>query len=131
MASMSKWSIIYYETDDGKCPVENFISSRKASNKAKILSLLSFLEEKGPNLPRPYADLLEDGIHELRIKLSGDQVRILYFFCYKDFIILTHSFYKRTNQVPKSEIRKAKKYRNDFLSRFNEKQLREEIDENI
>jgi hypothetical protein len=42
-------------------------------NKAKILSWLSMLEEKGPILPRPYADLLRDGIHEIRIKLSGNQ----------------------------------------------------------
>ncbi len=33
--------------------------------------LSQLLEEKGPPLPRPYADLLTDGIHELRVKLSG------------------------------------------------------------
>ena len=50
-------------------------------------------------------DLLQDGIHELRIKLSGVQVRILYFFCYKDIIILTNIFDKHTDRVPKSEIK--------------------------
>jgi len=46
----------------------------------KIFSVFYYLEKQGPNLPRPYTDLLEDGIHELRIKLSGEQIRILYFF---------------------------------------------------
>lgn len=128
---MKNWIVIYYETIDGKSPVEDYISSKNENNRAKILSLISFLEEKGPILPRPYADLLEDGIHELRIKLSGDQVRILYFFCFKDFIVLTHGFVKTTKLVPISEIKRAKKYRDDFLSRYNEKMLREELNENI
>ncbi len=128
---MKKWHVIYYESEQGNCPIEKFIISRKQSNKAKTLSLISFLEEKGPNLPRPYADLLEDGIHELRIKLSGDQIRILYFFCYKEFIILTHAFTKNTNKVPASEIKKAKKYRDDFLIRYTAKKLKEEFNENI
>jgi phage-related protein len=89
------------------------------------------LEIHGPNLPRPYADLLEDGIHELRIKLSGEQIRIIYFFCYKEFIILTHAFRKHTDKVPKNEIAKAKNCRNDFLSRFSESTIRRKQSENI
>ena len=128
---MKNWKIIYYETTEGECPVEDFISSKSINNRAKILGLFSFLEEKGPNLPRPYADLLVDGIHELRIKLSGDQLRILYFFCYKDYIILTHPFIKRTDKVPIQQIEKAKKCREDFLQRFDEKTLLEVYNENI
>jgi len=128
---MKNWKIIYYETIEGECPVEDFISSKSINNRAKILGLISFLEEKGPNLPRPYADLLADGIHELRIKLSGDQLRILYFFCYKDYIILTHPFIKRTDKVPIPQIDKAKKCREDFLKRFDEKTLLEVYNENI
>jgi len=125
------WNIIYYETELGECPVKKFIDSRKEHNQAKIFSMLSLLEEKGPTLPRPYADLLTDGIHELRIKLSGDQIRILYFFCYKDYIILTHSFTKATEKVPKSEIKKALKYQDDFLKRYSEKKIKELIDEDL
>jgi phage-related protein len=126
---MSNWTVIYFETEDGECPIEKFISSRSKNNKAKILSLLSILEEKEPTLPRPYADLLRDGIHELRIKLSGDQIRVLYFFCYQEFIILTHAFHKKSNKVPKSEIEKAIKLKDDFLSRITRSQLKEAKDE--
>ena len=72
-----------------------------------------------------------DGIHELRLKLTGDQIRILYFFCYKDFIVLTHVFKKRTDEVPAAEIKKAQKCRDDFLSRFNEKKMREVFHEKL
>jgi len=85
-----KWRVLYYESADGDCPVQEFIDTRKDRDQAKIFSWVSLLEERGPDLPRPYADILTEGIHELRIKLSGDQVRILYFFCYREFIVLSH-----------------------------------------
>lgn len=97
-----KRHILYYETEDGQCPIRKFIDSRKERDQAKILSWLSLLEDQGPNLPRPYADLLIEGIHELRVKLSGDQVRIFYFFCFKDFVFLTHASTKHMRRVPKS-----------------------------
>ncbi len=90
-----------------------------------MLALLSILEEKGPNLPRPYADLLQEGIHELRVKLSGQQVRMLYFFCYRNYIVLTHALIKHTARVPTQDIAKAKQYREDFLSRYPEEKLKE------
>ena len=127
----NKWTVIYYETAEGKCPVMEFVDSSSLRNQAKILSLISFLEEKGPNLPRPYADLLEDGIHELRVKLSGDQIRVLYFFCYKNFIVLTHAFTKNTDKIPKSEIKKAQKVREDFLQLFSKNQLMEAQNEDL
>lgn len=128
---MSKrWTVIYYEDKNKNCPVQEFIDSRSERNQAKVFALLDVLEEKGPNLPRPYADLLRDEIHELRIKLSGEQSRILYFFCYKDYIVLTHSFIKNTSKVPDSEINRAIKAKSDFLSRFSDKDIRRKIDEN-
>ncbi|HAJ78963.1 MAG TPA: hypothetical protein DCO75_04265 [Fibrobacteres bacterium] len=126
----SKWHVVYY-TDTKECSdVLDFINDRKDREKAKILALLAVLEEQGPQLPRPYADILIDGLHELRVKLSGDQVRILYFFCYKDFIVLTNWFTKNTEKVPVREIEKAKKLRNDFIQRNNEQSLRSATNEN-
>ena len=126
-----QWKIIYYTTRTGECPFEQFIQVCNNRNRARVLALLSILEERGPNLPRPYADLLEDGIHELRLKLSGKQIRGLYFFCYRNFIVFTHAFPKTTRKVPKAELSTAKKYRKDFLQRFSEEDLREGYDENI
>jgi len=107
----------------GKCPIREFIESRKGGDQAEIFALISALQERGPTLPRPYADLLEDGIHELRIRLYGDQFRVLYFFCFRRVIVLIHAFAKVTAKVPRVEIQKAKKYRSDFLSRFKESDL--------
>ncbi len=117
------WRVFYCETLDGKCPIQDFVDSRKPREQAKILALISLLQDKGPTLPRPSADLLEDGIHELRVRLSGDQIRVLYFFCHRRFIVLTHAFVKATAKVPRAEIKRAKNYRSDFLSRFEKTDL--------
>jgi len=122
-----KWEVIYYFGQDGSNLVEKYIDSLSIREQAKTLAFIGLLEENGPNLPRPYADLLEDGIHELRIKLSGTQVRIFYFFCYQNIIVLTNVFDKHSNKVPKEQINLAKKNRTDFLSRFSEKDLKEKL----
>jgi len=111
---------LYYETEEGRCFLREFIDSRTQTGASKNTRFIDVSGGKGPTLPRPYADLLQDGIHELRVKLSGQQTRMLYFFCYKSYIVLTHVFMKSTSKVPKMEIEKAKQYREDFLSRYTE-----------
>lgn len=121
----SKWNVIYYKTSKGESPVEEFINIRSENNRLKIFSIIDYLEEVGINLPRPYADYLGDGIYELRVKLSGDETRTLYFFCFENYIILTHTFIKTSERVPEKEINRALKYKQDFLSRYNQKNIKE------
>jgi hypothetical protein len=120
----SDWQLLYYIKQDGTKPVEEYIKKLSINERAKTLALIEHLKEKGPDLHRPYADLLEDGIHELRIILMGEQVRILYFFCYKDIIILTNAFEKHSDKVLKTKIKTAKKSRDDFLDRYTEQEIR-------
>lgn len=127
----NSWKIIYYEDRDGKSEIFDYIENKKESNQSKIFAYLEKLEELGPNLPRPYADILTDGIHELRIKLSGDQVRILYFFIFQKYIILTHAFIKNTDKVPRREIKKAKQCREDFEQRFTKEKIERSLKNEI
>ncbi|MFR6598118.1 MAG: type II toxin-antitoxin system RelE/ParE family toxin, partial [Finegoldia magna] len=66
---------------------------------------------------QPYSKHLEDGIFELRAKPGRDIKRVLYFFYFDKKVILTNGFVKKTQKTPKSEIQKAKKYRDDFMER--------------
>lgn len=120
---MGKFRVVFYENSEGISDLDAFIESRDIREQAKIYSFVGMLEDKGPHLPRPYADILRDGIHELRIKLSGNQTRILYFFCYQNYIVLSNSFMKTTSEVPDKYINEAIKRRNDFCSRFSKKEL--------
>ena len=110
-----QWEVIYYEDDSGACPVLDFLKTRTTREQAKFSAWVQQLTIKGPILPRPYADLLRNGIHELRIKLSRDQVRSLYFFYHQNQIIMTHCFIKKQSAVPESEIRRAIRIRDEFI----------------
>ncbi len=106
-----KWSILFCDPFCSPCPATEFLESCKPAQQIKVLHFLELLEEAGPTLPRPYADLLREGIHELRIKLSGDQVRLLYFFCFETFIVLYRALKKHTSAVPNNFIRDTMRYR--------------------
>ena len=118
---MANWKVVYYRDLEDKCEIDDFLNALKSSQQAKILAWIDLLEQEGPTLPRPFADFLRDGIHELRIKISGNQIRIIYFFIFQDYIILTHPFVKSQKKVPDNEINKALKINNEFRKRFKDK----------
>lgn len=120
---MNKYRVIAYEDSEGYSEVDAFIESVKERDQAKIYSFIDLLGINGPQLPRPYADILRDGIHEMRVKLSGKQTRTLYFFCYGNYIVLSHIFIKSSDKVPDNEIDKAIAHRKDFVKRFTKPAL--------
>lgn len=126
-----QWKIVYCDEQMNPCPVTEFIDGCNPKHQVKILRFLSLLEQMGPTLPRPYADLLKDGIHELRLKLSGDQIRMLYFFCFQKYIVFYVAFVKNTRQVPQKLIDRVKRYRESFLYRVTPEKLEESVNENI
>ena len=124
----SRWHIVYCDQEMDPCPVTDFIDACAPKHQVKILRFLTLLEEMGPTLPRPYADLLKDGIHELRLTLSGDQVRMLYFFCFRKFIVFYTAFVKNTDRVPETFIQRVRHYRDGFLERVTVRNLEELVD---
>lgn len=126
-----KWHILYCDAQIKLCPISDFIETRPVKHQIKILRFLDLLEEMGPTLPRPYTDILYDGIHELRITLSGSPVRFLYFFCFENYIIFYHAFWKNTDRVPAKYIKRTIRYRDELLSRTDEKQLEDLTGESI
>jgi Phage-related protein len=114
---MNKFTIEFYERENGDVPVEEFLLSLDKKMRAKILGIMGILQEKGNQLREPYSKHLEDGIFEIRGKVGTDISRVLYFFYYEGKIIITNGFVKKTQKTPKSEIDKAKIYRNNYLER--------------
>ena len=48
------WTIKYYMTSDGKCPVKEFIDLLSAESKAKFVFIADLLEEYGLKVKEPY-----------------------------------------------------------------------------
>lgn len=105
-------------TDRGDCLFQSFLDGAQAKVRAKFIKLLDILSVYGPNLPRPYADMLRDDIRELRIRLSTNRYRALYFFTHRNYIIITHGILKNTDEVPPNEIDRAVRYKIDFENRL-------------
>ena len=112
-----RFTVEFYEKENGEIPVINFIDSLEPKLGAKVLSLIEILEEKGNQLRLPYSECLEDGIFELRCKFGSDITCTLYFFYEGANIILTNGFVKKTQKTPAQEIKLAKLRRADYLSR--------------
>lgn len=69
----------------------------------KCLARLRDLAQRGSELRRPLVDSLRDGIHELRVKVGRVNYRILYFFCGKNIVCVSHAMTKE-REIPASEI---------------------------
>ncbi len=116
------YTVEFYETRDGQCPVWEFLENlriKSASNKDariqhKQASLyIELLQQNGTRLNDNITKHLEDGIWELR---PGNN-RVFYFFYENNTFVLLHQFRKKSQKTPKREIEKAKSERIDYLSR--------------
>ncbi len=110
---MANFKAEFYENAN-QCPVREFMDSLDEKMRVKLTREIKLLECNGTLLREPHSKHLDDGIFELRAKVGSDITRVLYFFYYKERIILTHGFIKKSQKTPKREIEKAKQYRKDF-----------------
>ena len=112
------YNIVFYTAEWGDSPLDDFLDALDKKSRAKVAAYLSLLEEQGPNLKRPYADIVRGKIRELRIHYTSNQFRILYFFQMFDQIVLVHALSKKTPQLKKQDIELAEKRMEDWMRRF-------------
>ena len=103
---MPKTKVILYREEDGSCPFLDWIEQLPVKVQAKCLLRVERLRELGHELRRPEADLLRDGIYELRASLQGVHYRILYFFHGAIAAVVAHGIVKES-AVPPKEIDRA------------------------
>ncbi|OGS28028.1 MAG: hypothetical protein A2297_02060 [Elusimicrobia bacterium RIFOXYB2_FULL_48_7] len=111
------YKVLYYVNRRGDLPAKEFICSLELKVRAKVMKWIELLEEKGPDLPRPYADVLRDKIRELRISHGRLEIRILYFISKNSLIVLTNGFFKKEQETDRMEIDKAIKCMDEYISR--------------
>lgn len=101
--------VFYYQESDGSVPVIAWLDELKRRDiKAfeKCTAVIERLEEAGHELRRPTADLLRDGIYELRARKQHVNYRILYFFHGRNVAILAHAMTKE-DVVPAADLNRA------------------------
>lgn len=115
---MDRFTVEFYETADGKCPVEEFLDSISDNKLAsKVVRDMKFLEINGHLVRPPQSKAVSDGLFELRTKQSTNIARVFYFFFIGRKIIMTNGFVKKTSKTPPGEKEKALKYMDDYLDR--------------
>jgi phage-related protein len=109
--------VLFYREADGSSPVVAWLRSLRAgdpSGFANCLARVELLEASGYELRRPAADLLRDGIYELRAKHKHVQYRLLYFFHGRNVAIVAHGIVKRGSAVPEVDITRAENRKRSF-----------------
>jgi phage-related protein len=100
---MPRTNVVFFREEDGAVPLIRWLDELPSKVQVKCLVRLKRLEDLGHELRRPEADLLRDGVHELRVGLQGIHYRILYFFHGQDAVVISHGLTKE-RRVPPAEI---------------------------
>jgi hypothetical protein len=103
---MPKTKVVFYQEEGGLVPILEWLDSLQPKALDKCTVRIERLGELGHELRRPEADLLRDGIYELRVGLQHVNYRMLYFFHGRTAAVVSHGLVKEA-EVPAKEIEKA------------------------
>lgn len=108
--------IVFYRTEAGRCPVEEFLDSLSGKQTQKIVWVLRLIENL-ESVPAQYLKKMPgtDDLWEVRVQVSRDQFRLLGFFDDAHNLVLLHAFAKKTVKTPRQAITLAEKRKNDYL----------------
>jgi phage-related protein len=113
-----EYTIEFYETDTGRCPVREFLDELKASNPNDFVAVLAGLAKLRSRAyhKAPLSKSIGDNLFELR-HVGKLNTRILYFFMKNRRIILVHGIRKKTRALSARDRGIAQKRRRDWLTR--------------
>jgi len=112
----TRYRIHFYRSQAGRCQACDYARAMTVDHQAKAKRWFMALAELGPGIPQDYGKHLRDGVWELRVIIQHHQHRFLYSF-WKDRILVTNAFLKKSKAVPESEIERSRKAAADWLSR--------------
>lgn len=110
------FKIYFYRTTEGKCQACDYARAMDINHQAKAKRWFIALAELGPDLPNEYGKYLRDGVWELRVIIQHHQHRFLYSY-WKDLIVVTNAFLKKSAEVPDIEMERSRKAMTDWTLR--------------
>jgi hypothetical protein len=106
---MPPTEVLFYREDDESVPVLDWLHAlRERDERAfrRCFGAIQQLKQSGHELRRPHADMLRDGVYELRTRVGNVNYRILYGIVGKDVALLAAGFTKE-KKIPSKEIERA------------------------
>jgi phage-related protein len=107
--------VVLFREANGAVPLFDWFDGLPKKVVVKCRLRLERLRTLGHELRRPEADLLRDGIYELRVGHQGVNYRMLYFFHHNIAAVVSHGFTKE-RVVPLVEIDRAIRRRAIYLA---------------
>jgi len=106
---MPRIDVVFYQEDGRDVPVLDWLKELLRTDQRayeSCVAAIGRLSELGHDLRRPLADILRNGIYELRIRQGRVNYRILYFFHGRNLAIFGACAHEG-NKVPKADIERA------------------------
>jgi len=115
------WSvreIVFYRTESGNCPVEEFLDTLSSKQAQKVTWVMQLVEEL-EIVPVKYFKKMTgtDDLWEIRAQSGNNIFRILGFLEEEYLVVLNHAFQKKTQKTPKKEIAVAEARKKDHILR--------------
>ena len=102
---MPQVQVLFFRDHSGFVPALEWLDGLPEKARDKFIVRIERLADKGSELKRPEADILRDGIYELRVRHMRVNYRMLYFFHGKT-AVLSHGLQKE-DRVPEVDIDRA------------------------
>ena len=103
----------FYATSSGTMPVRDWLLSLSKQDRIEIGSDIANIEYNWPIGP-PCCKPLENGIFEVRSRISSGRTARVLFFTQDDELFLLNGFIKKTQKTPRQELKLAKKRKNEM-----------------
>lgn len=119
---MPNWKITFYTTSDQHAPVEAFIDELPPKVQARFAHVFDLLETYGLQVGEPFVKSMQGvrKLAEIRVRVSSNNYRVLFFTFTGRRLVLLHGFIKKTAKTPTREIRIAEQRMRDYLQRVGE-----------
>ncbi|MDQ3200373.1 MAG: type II toxin-antitoxin system RelE/ParE family toxin, partial [Verrucomicrobiota bacterium] len=109
--------IIFYETDFGDKPAEEFLADLEPAARAKVVRSLEMLRTI-PIVPAKFWSKLSDQkLWEVRAEYAGNIYRILATTAKGNRVILLHGFQKKSQKTPRQDMEIAQQRQKRYFQR--------------
>lgn len=103
----------FYATHSGSMPVREWLLSLGKQDRIEIGSDIANIEYNWPVGP-PQCKPLEEGIFEVRSRISNGRIARVLFFTRNDEMFLLHGFIKKQKKTPRHELDLAKRRKREM-----------------
>jgi phage-related protein len=113
-----EFTVEFYETETGSCPVQGFLDDLKASDPddfAAVVAGLAKLRNRQYHR-EPLSKALDNGLFELR-HVGKLNTRVLLFFVKNRRIVAVHAIRNKGRAIPDREMKTARERMRDWLKR--------------